>query len=303
MELTVNLAGTNISITFVEEAKKAIHFCYQYFKGFLVHSSNRDAEITVSLLKKPESPFPFRTIDQRPVFEQRLHPADVAAWLAETPGYNNDFPINESTICAFCLDGLLLFDPTTVSGRMYLLKQGVGCFRPLYRLFWMVFAQVLGEARSCFIHGAALVKDQQGYLFLGDSGAGKSTLAGLSRACTILSDDGPIVREKNGGLYLFASPYHQLGLLKGLKRNAAEMNAKLKGFYFLNQDDQIYLENISKKRAISSIINRHIHFFPYLSTHAKAALFDLFFQSCHRLPTYNLHFCQDQEVFSIIAQN
>lgn len=300
MKLTVNLAGTKIEISFIGRAEKAIHLCSQYFRSFLCPNQASHAKITVSILERPNHGFPVRETTGNPVFEQLLSTTEVVEWLKEISEYKEDFPISERTISSFCLDGLLLFDPDTVSGRIYLLKPGIECFKPLYRLFWMYFAQVFGEIGSFFIHAVALVKDQKGYLFMGDSGAGKSTLASLYREHTVFSDDSPIFCKQDGGYRVFPSPYHQLDSLKGLDRDIAAMSAEVRGLYFLIKDDKVYSEKLSKKEAISMIINRHIHFFLYLSTQARSGIFSIIYEACNKLPTYNFHFCQDQNMWRVI---
>ncbi len=300
MKRNMNLAGTNIGITFLGRAKEAMPFFNLYFHDFTSSDQKGDAKITISLLKNPHNSFPVRSTSTNPIYEKLLSAPDVAVWLREVPDYKEDFPISERTICSFCLDGLLLFDPGTAAGRIYLLGQDFRCFRSLYRLFWMFFAQVLGEKGSCFLHSAALIKDNEGYLFMGESGAGKSTLAGACAECTVLSDDSPIFRKQNGGCRVFPSPFHQMDPSKGLDRDIAA-NAEVKGFYFLTKDDRVYLEEVSKKEAISMIIKRYIHFFPYLSTQARTTLFDLLFETCHNTPTHYIHFCRDQDVLQFIT--
>jgi hypothetical protein len=302
MTLKVNLAGTNINITFLGRAKEALPFFNAYFHDFIALDQEGNANITISLLENPNHGFPVRTNSGNPIFEQLLSTPDVAAWLREVPGYKEDFPISEKTICSFCLDGLLLFDPINAAGRIYLMRQDLLCFRPLYRLFWMYFAQVLGEECSCFLHGAALIKDNEGYLFMGDSGAGKSTIANLCREYTVLSDDSPIFRKQDGGGYrVFPSPFHQMNPSKGLDKDTIAASADVRGLYFLIKDASIYLEEVSKIKAISMIIKRYIHFFSYLSTQARSALFDLLLEACHNIPTRYIHFCRNQDVSQVIT--
>ncbi|MBW1791374.1 MAG: hypothetical protein JRJ14_03770 [Deltaproteobacteria bacterium] len=300
MELKLNLASINIAISFIGKAQKAIPLCSQYFRDFLCPHLSSDAEITVSVLETENLHFPFQATTGNPVFEKLLSTPDVASWLRELKGHKEDFPLNERTISSFCLGGLLLFDPDTASGRIYLLDPGPECFKPLYRLFWMYFAQVFGELGGCFIHAAALVKGQKGYLFMGDSGAGKSTLASLCKEHTVFSDDSPIFRKQDGGCYVFPSPYHQFDPFKGVDKTVTAMRAEVKGLYFLIQDNQVYLEKVSKKKAIAMIINRYIHFFLYLSTQARSGMFRIICEACDKLPTYNFHFRQDRNMWSAI---
>ena len=290
MELTLNLAGTSVTISFLDQAKKAAPWCRSLFRGFVQPGKGEGSRIDVSILKKTNGRFLVRSTARNPVFEQLLPTEEVAAWLEKSPGYTEDFPISKRTISSFCLGGLLLYNPDIAAGRMYLLEQGPACFRPLYRLLWMYLAQVLGERGACFIHAAALAKGEDGYLFMGDSGAGKSTFVRLCPEYRALSDDGPIITGWNGEYRVCPSPYHQMDPEGGLDEETLRMNARIRGLYFLIKDDRSFLERVPKKEAFSMTLQRHIHFFPYLSAQAKSALFDLFFEVCYELPAYYLHF-------------
>ena len=300
MKLTVNLAKMETTISFLGQARKAIPLCNSYFRGFLSEEQRADTEVVVSVLEKPIGGFPFQEKAANPVFEQLLPTEDVAGWLRGSPEHRDDFPISEKTISSLCLGGLLLFNPDTAAGRIYLLEAGSRRFRPLYRLLWMYFAQTLGERRECFVHAAALVRNGEGHLFMGDSGSGKSTLAKHCSGCHVLSDDGPIITRQNGECLIYPSPYHQMDPVDGLEKDVTEMIARVKGIYFLIKDTQFFLEDVSRGEALLMILKRYIHFFPYLSTQAKKALFDLFSEACYKIPIYNLRFRRDQDVGSVI---
>ncbi|MBU0699052.1 MAG: hypothetical protein ABIK98_14975 [Pseudomonadota bacterium] len=301
MELTVDLAGTKIDIIFAGQSNNAIALCNHYFRNFIHPDRGKSAAVKISVLETTNSRLPVKETNGEPIFEQLLSTPDVVQWLRKVPQYKKDFLIDETTICSFCMDGLLLFSPETATGHIYLLKQGPRMFRPLYRLLWIYFAQVLGEEESCFVHAAALVRRENGYLFMGDSGAGKSTLAGACRQDTVLSDDSPVFRKRNGKYHVFPSPYHQMDRLKILNREVPDIYAEVKGLYFLIKDDDVSIHKISKKKAVSMIINRYILFFPYLSPRAKRLLFDLFLEVCHNLHTHYLHYLPGRDVWSVIA--
>lgn len=301
MEMTVSLAGIDITMTFLDQAKEAIPLCNQFFRDFQSSGEIGDAEIRVNISTNTNDGFPFRAEERNLVFERLLPIREVEVWLRKFPEYMKDFPISEKTICSLCPNGLLLFNPDTTAGHIYIFKQVIDCFHSLYRLLWIYFAQVLGEKGGCFVHAAALVKNKEGYLLMGDSGAGKSTIARLCPECCVFSDDGPIFFRQNGEYRVYPSPYHQMDPVNGLGKKIIQMNAKVKGVYFLIKDKQAFLRNISKKRAFSMILKRYIHFFPYLSAQAKLAIFDLFFEVCNKFPIYDLHFRRDQDVWGVIT--
>ena len=299
-ELALNLADTNITITLLDEAREGVPLCNRFFRDFLHQGQPEAARVTVRAMGKENCGFPLKARDRR-VFEQLLPTKEMLPWLRDTLKHTGDFPIHEKTVCSFCLGGLLLFDPKTARGQIYLLRQGQRRFQPLHRIFWMFFAQALGEQHRCFVHCAALAKDREGALFFGDSGAGKSTLAGNSNGCAVFSDDSPVFSRHNGEYHMFPSPYHQLHLSGGLKTEIIGKSARVKALYFLTRDERVHLERISGKRAISMIINRFIHFFSYLSPDAKSTLFDLFLEVCHTLPAYHFHIGRRQDVPGLIT--
>ena len=300
MEMTLDLAGTTLRITFIRQAEKAAPLFHKFFGEFLSRDRTMDAEIRVSVMDIPKgNPFPFGIATGEAVMEKLVPIQDAAVFLEQVPEHLGNFPINKTTVTSFCINGLLLFDPGSKSGRVYLLNVGPEVFKPLFRLFWMYFAQVLGEEGGCFLHGAALAREEAGYVFMGDSGAGKSTLAGICRNCAVLSDDSPVFRKQGGEYLAFSSPFHQLGPLN--RPGLVTTGARLKGLYFLVKDRKIFLEEVSKKEAFSMIITRHIHFFPYVSARAREALFDLLFDACNNLNLYNLHFRRDQDVLPFVT--
>ena len=301
MKLAIHIADITVKMTFLGQTKRAVPLCREYFRGFLRPAEIADAEIKVSILKNANGFSPRGGKAGNSHFEQQLISREVFAWLSRSPDYEEDFPENEGTIASSCLDGLLLFDPDAAAGRIYLLNEGPECFRPLHRLLWMYLAQVLGERKACFIHSAALIKDEKGFLFLGDSGAGKSALARVSDGAIVFSDDSPILSKRNGDTLVFPSPYHQMDTLTGLNKGAIGRSARVEGLYFLFKDEKLYLDEVSRKEAVSMILKRYILFFPYLSGRAKSVLFDLILELCHRLPIRNLHFCLDQDVWGLIG--
>ena len=298
MKLTIGMADSIITINLLGQAKKAADLCHAYFNDFLCPGQRRDAEIKVVILKYHNNNSPVKKKDRTRIFEQKLSTKDIIVWLNEIAACV-DFKATETTISSLCLDGLLLFNPDTSDGCIFL-KGGPRCLQPIYRLFWMYLAQFLGERKGCFVHSAAIVKDGKGYLFLGESGAGKSSLAEACRGLTLFSDDSPVLCERDGDYLVSPSPYRQICPSEDQDREVMGLRARVEGFYFLSKDNRTYLEDISKREAVSLIINRHILFFNYLSARARSDLFDIFLGACDKIPSYNLHFSLDKDIWGII---
>ena len=299
MKLAIGIADRVIGINLLGEAEQAVPLFKERFKGYLCPERERDGELKIGLLKYPHKTPQLIKLGQKGFIEQRLPTKNVKAWLEKIPGQAHDFPITETTIASFFLTGLLLFNPESSAGCL-LLRDGKGCLWPVDRLCWMFLAQALGEQRGCFVHSAALARNDRGYLFIGPSGAGKSTLAKTFGGSMVFSDESPVLSERQGDFFLSPSPYRQTGALQDPAGSMIGLNARVEGIYFILKDRRTYLEKLSKREALAQIMNRHILFIQYLSARARAHLFNLFFDACDRIPLYNLHVCLDEDIWRAI---
>lgn len=75
----------------------------------------------------------------------------------------------------------------------------------------IVFSQRILVYQGFSIHASTVVKDGEGFMFLGKSGTGKSTHSRLWqrvwREVELLNDDNPIVRIVGGRLWVYGSPW------------------------------------------------------------------------------------------------
>lgn len=299
MELTIALADTKLRIRLWGDAERALTPLRQQFEGFLCPDREGDAELQVRVLPYTLRSLPLAQVAGVRVIEQRLPAREVAAWLKRLPDPIPDLRIGERTIATFFLNGLLLFDPDGSRGCI-LLKAGKGSLWPLYRLCWMQLAQLLGERRGCFVHGAALVHNGQGYLFVGPSGAGKTTLSQRFGGAMVLSDEGPVLREREGKYLLYPSPYRQTPRYRSEEDSGNREGVPLAGLLFLHQASRTFLEGLTKREALAPLLLRQALFLPHLSPTGRAHLFHLFCDACDRIPLYNLHVSLDQDIWEAI---
>jgi hypothetical protein len=101
-------------------------------------------------------------------------------------------------------------------------------------LRWLL-PEFLLASSSFLVHAASIVRDGQGYVFLGHSGAGKSTCAEMisdgDHDAIVLGDDAAIIQCGEGGLWLHSAP-----LGAGFTRTAPpRMRVPLSGIYTLHQ--------------------------------------------------------------------
>ena len=306
MRITLNLAGTHITVAFQGQTKAIAHVYDYFFEGFITREERTDAHLKVSFLPDSIRRGPFNKRNQdptshAPVLSPVSNP-EVVEWLKEIGEVSPHLPFNKETVCTRFLNGLLVYSPGTASGQIYILRDGLADFRSLYFLFWLYFAHLLGEMGCCFLHAAALVKGEKGYLFLGDSGSGKSTVSRLCSDYQVFSDDGPIISSQNGVYRVHPSPFHQQDSLKGIEDEVISLGVQIVRFYFLVKDEEIFLEGISRKKAFSILLTRHIHFFQSLSTSTKLKLFDLFSGACDNISLYYFHFSKENNIGLYLTQ-
>jgi hypothetical protein len=281
-KITLNLAGITFAITFLGETGQLARFYGFLFKEFVVEAQKTDVLLKVSFVSEPFYGFSLGAGEENQLRERAL-PSQIAAdWLSKESRQKEDFPFSDRIISTLWLNGILLYCPDSMAGRIYISKDDSLPFCSLYYLSWLYFAQVLGERGGCFLHAAALVKDGKGCLFLGESGAGKSTLSGSCLGCQVFSDDSPIICGRRRECRVYPSPFHQLDHLAGVDKDIIATGARV---------------------AFSLILGRSIHFFHFLSRQARTRLFDLFFIACDDIPAYFLHTCKGQDIWDILTQN
>lgn len=68
---------------------------------------------------------------------------------------------------------------------------------------------LLSRHNGIVVHGAAIVHDQRGHLYLGPSGAGKSTLSRIAqeRGSVVLGDESVVVRFKENRAFVYGTPF------------------------------------------------------------------------------------------------
>lgn len=103
----------------------------------------------------------------------------------------------------------------------------------LTSMFRIVFSQRILACQGFSIHASTVVKDGNGYLFLGKSGTGKSTHSRMWQTVwpevELLNDDNPIVRMVENRVWVYGSPW------SGKTPCYRQQRAPLKGMVRLKQ--------------------------------------------------------------------
>ena len=297
LTLNLNFAGVEIGLDLQDRVVAALPLCRDWFAGFFAAANKSRFHVHVACLDIAAASPEFRRRMKLPVTEALL---PVAELVKELPQCRIDPSKTSTSMAARCFDGLLLFDSASGEGRIWLTNPGSGRFRPLHRLLWMYFAMALGDTGRFFVHCAAVESAGKAYLFWGESGAGKSTVAALLKDARLLSDDGPILARRGDAVVAYPSPFRQQGIKKHQAFCDPAAGAEIAGFYFLEKDRRLYLQPTQPQHAFAEILRRHVHFFDYLSSAARAKAFEMLHAAVASLPQYRLHFPRHAHLWPLL---
>lgn len=117
---------------------------------------------------------------------------------------------------------------------------------------WVMFGVVLAPKQGIAIHSSAIAYKGRAALFLGESGTGKSTHTRLWRenieGATLLNDDSPIVRVKDGVARVYGSPW------SGKTPCYRNLSYPIAGFCRLSQAPYNKMRKLSTIAAIGALL-------------------------------------------------
>ena len=164
-----------------------------------------------------------------------------------------------------------------------------------YPLDEVLLANLLGRGRGVELHSCGVIdQDGKGRLFVGVSGAGKTTTARLwaDAASGIVSDDRVIVRERDGEMWMFGTPWH------GEAELSMPGGVPLAGVYLLVQAPANALRSLDAAEAVARMFRCTFPLF-----HDAAALdFTLSFleRIAASVPVRELQFTRDRSVVDLV---
>ena len=298
--LTLKIGGRIINIYFKDGSQGIIPFCRSIFRQFIVGGETGERKLEVCLLPIGGKDLFGVPEDQAEHIEFAFTREQLTEWIDKNGKPSDGIRINNESIGIQSLSGLLIFTPENTCGKVYLPGKDRHPYRSLYRLIWIYFAQVLGEAGGCFLHAASMAKEGKGFVFIGGSGAGKSTLARLTNHGEVLSDEAPIVSEYGKEPRVFPSPYHQMDMEHVFGKSLVMSGVPIESLCFIVRDEDTFIEPVTRRDAVAMIMARSIIFFPYVTSSARAKIFDLFHRTCHKLPINCLHYAMKTDVWKVL---
>jgi hypothetical protein len=194
------------------------------------------------------------------------------------------------------------FDEEFTTGRVELFQEYFHADGPVYPMEYpldeLLMIHRLSRGEGIEVHAVGIVDEGgSGHLFLGHSGAGKSTTARLwesRKGIHILSDDRIILRERNGEIWMYGTPWH------GDAGIASPRAARLTEIYLLEHGGSNELMPLARGQAAAELLARS--FVPYHS--AKGLNFALGFadQVASKTPCSVFRFVPDESAVEAICR-
>jgi hypothetical protein len=158
----------------------------------------------------------------------------------------------------------------------------------------ILYSLILVQEGGFLLHAASVVRDGQGYTFMGKSGAGKSTIAAHSPEQSVLSDEISLIKKVEAGYLLYSTPFWGEQEIKG-----GNFCFPLQGIYQLKQSPQLYSRRLSPREALSRLMENILYFSrePFLTRQ----LFQNCFDFTQHMPVFELEFQKDTSFWGIIG--
>ena len=165
-----------------------------------------------------------------------------------------------------------------------------------YPLDELLLVHRLGQGLGCELHACGIVDDSGlGWLFVGHSGAGKSTLAKLwaGRKASVLSDDRIILREIDGDIRIFGTPWN------GEPDFASAESAPLAGVLVIGHGADNHIDDLDSISTVSELMARSI--VPFHDVRALETTIDLLGSAAEKLPCCRFLFKPDESAIDHLS--
>ena len=152
------------------------------------------------------------------------------------------------------------------------------------------------------LHSAAIARERDGFLFLGDSEAGKTTVSRLSSSIghPVLGDDLNFIIRDGKNYLLAAAPSPMLSPV-----GYSMLRPPLRGIFTLVQDDSDYLIPLSPMQMARILFDAFIQQTPYVQRLPDEVIglgFRTISDIARRVPAFELHFRKSPDFWKLIDE-
>ncbi|UCD81562.1 MAG: hypothetical protein JSW26_09115 [Desulfobacterales bacterium] len=159
----------------------------------------------------------------------------------------------------------------------------------------LLMINYLARGHGVIIHACGIDFNGKGMLFAGESGAGKSTLANLwdrVKGAAVLSDDRTLVRQINGEMRMFGTPWH------GEAKFGSPRGVKLEAIFFLSHAQQNALRQTTAAESVTRMLK--CSFPPLWDRAGMEFTMGLFEKLATRVCCHELAFRPDESVIQFV---
>ena len=163
-----------------------------------------------------------------------------------------------------------------------------------YPLNQVLMIILLSRCKGVMLHACGIDYKDHGYLFLGNSGHGKSTIARLwsENQATVLNDDRIIVREKNGELLMYGTPW------PGDFKEVSSKGLAIRKLFFLRHGEKNSAVPKNSAEAVLMILTRC--FPPIWDKKGMEYTMDLCHRLVNKIPCYEFSFEPDRNIVDFV---
>ena len=148
------------------------------------------------------------------------------------------------------------------------------------------------------MHAAAVIKNNNAYLFFGKSGDGKSTAAKISKRFKVIGDDIIAVKKEGRHYFAFATPWKQGAFIKAGKHD----KARIRAMFFLHKSERIAFQELPPAEALSKILYNHVHFFNHMEKEWAGKIWTTAVSFVRQVPAFKMEFKKDADFWPELAK-
>ena len=212
---------------------------------------------------------------------------DQGKYVLQDSSFDSDSPPNQ----------LVILESDFKSGDIYInyeLDKNILSDPLGYPLNQVLMIILLSRCKGVMLHACGIDDSGYGYLFLGNSGHGKSTIARLwsENQATVLNDDRIIVREKNGELLMYGTPW------PGDFKELSAKGLPIRKLFFLRHGEKNSAVPKNSAEAVLMLLTRC--FPPIWDKKGMKYTMDLCHRIVQNIPCYEFSFEPDRKTVDFV---
>ncbi len=195
------------------------------------------------------------------------------------------------------------YDPVAREGVLQV--KGILTKAHLTRVFEQFLYQAFYSARKAagydafLIHSSGVIRDEDGFLFVGPAESGKSTVAGLSTDRQVVNDEIDLVAFADDGVLLHGTPFN------GYFKEKSPGSAPLRAVFLLAQGPEHQLDEVNRSEAVAALTGQivpPVGLEEEMSAAVPAQMLELADRLSAQVPVRRLTFRPDPGFWTVIDQ-